>query len=162
MEPKFLFFNENPLKWVICSITLYGKTLLAVNSQMSCIPSILLHFLSTEVEFLLRKCFRNRNSCLGGYRRTQLWICSAVMPVFKRSITASRITKNYQFRLITFGATAKSVKHIFNKQKLTWTCFSTETPCTFAERNTQFLGDKFGKILFTLLDLAPKVINRNW
>ena len=35
------------------------------------------------------------------------------MPVFKRSITASRSTQNYQIRLRTFGATSKTVKSVF-------------------------------------------------
>ncbi len=84
------------------------------------------------------------------------------MPVFKRSITASRSIKNFQILLITFGAMSKSAKRIFQTKHKMNCLFSPETPYTFGERNTQFSGEYFGKTLFTLLDISSKVINKIW
>ena len=38
--------------------------------------------------------------------------------------------------------------------------FFNRKPYTFGYRNTQILSEYFGETLFTLLDVAPKVINR--
>ena len=79
-----------------------------------------------------------------------------VMPVFKRSITASRSTQNYQILLRTFGDTLKSVNRTFHRKLQNERVFQQK------ERNTQISCDYFGKTHFTLLGVAPKVINENW
>ena len=66
------------------------------------------------------------------------------MPVFKRSITASRSTQNYQFRLRTFGATPKSVKRDFSKKTIKCSLFFNKKLVTCLpvwEEKTLILGE---------------------
>ena len=72
------------------------------------------------------------------YRRTQLWKFNLVMPVFKRSITASRSTKNYQFRLITFGSMSKSVKRIFQTKLKRTRFFNRNALHIWVEKHIHF------------------------
>ena len=65
------------------------------------------------------------------------------MPVFKRSIRASRSTQNYQFRLRTFGATFKSVKRDFSKKTIKCSSFFNKNSlhvCRFGKRKTLIWG----------------------
>ena len=67
-----------------------------------------------------------------------------VVPVFKRSITSSRSTQNYQIPLITFGATAKSVKRVL-LEKLTIELVFQQKLVTHLGREVLILGDFGGK-----------------
>ena len=69
----------------------------------------------------------------------KLWICNGVMPVFKRSITASCSIKNFPFSLITFGATPKSVKRNF-QTRLKMNCFSNLNSLHFWGEKHPILG----------------------
>ena len=91
-------------------------------------------------------------------------VCNMVLPVFTRSITASRSTQNYGFLLITFGDTPKSVKCVFTRKLNLELVFQRKLLTSLGaiwEGKHTFWDQLVQGTLCTLLDVTPKVINRN-
>ena len=61
-----------------------------------------------------------------------------MLPVFKRSFSASCSTKNYQKPLITFGDTPKSVKACFVLENWKWTWVFNSNPLYFEDFTNNF------------------------